>query len=458
MKKIIDFFKKIYNFIFFDIWKFTENELTRAQKFIFKFIKTVFIAIRGYIDDKLSVKASSLTYSVLFAAVPLIALVISISKGFSFSVDKLIENALNNSFIGNSELVPNLMGFVDKYLQTMGGGLFMGIGIVILLWSVLSFFIKVEDSFNEIWQVKKSRSIFRQFTVYFSAIIIIPVLIAFSSGFSFYVKTQLANSFIYNVFSPLLSFGVKLIPYVINWLVFTLLYMMMPNTKVKFVNALIAGLFTGTIILIFQNLWISGQINLTRYNAVYGSFAAIPLLLFFIYVACLIILLGAEISYALQNIHFFDFETDTKNISIRYKNFITVFITYLVVKRFEKEEPPLSNDDIVQTYFLPIRLVNSILIQLVDSKVIVEVVDPKQRLKTYQPAFDIDLLTVGKLFEKLDTVGSELFLNSKHEFLTPFWNKYLTISDLQSKNIENILIKDIMNENDNYESTNQISE
>lgn len=447
MEKIINFFKKIYTFVFFDIWKLTENELTRAQKFIFKFIKTVFIAIRGYIDDKLSVKASALTYSILFAAVPLIALLISISKGFG--VEQLIENALSETFLGKYELVPEVMSFVEKYLQTMGGGLFMGIGIIILLWSVLSFFMQVETAFNEIWQVKKSRSIFRQFTVYFSAIIVIPVLIAFSSGFSVYIKTQLTDSFIYNVFSPLLSFGVKLVPYVVNWIVFTLLYMMMPNTKVKFVNALIAGFFTGTIFLVFQNLYISGQINLTRYNAVYGGFAAIPLLLFFIYISCLIILLGAEISYALQNIHFFDFETDTKNISIRYKNFITVFITCLIVKRFENEEPPLSNDDIAQNYVLPISLVNSILMQLTDAKVLAEVVDDKRRINTYQPAFDINVLTIGKLFDKLNTTGSEMFLNSKHELLMPFWEKYLKINSLQSQNTGNILIKDLMNKNEN---------
>jgi membrane protein len=447
MEKIINFFKRIYNFVLFDIWKITENELTRAQKFIFKFIKTVFIAVRGYIDDKLSVKASALTYSILFAAVPLIALLISISKGFG--VEKLIENLLSETFLGKYNLVPEVMGFVDKYLQTMGGGLFVGIGIVILLWSVLSFFMQVESAFNEIWQVKKSRSIFRQFTVYFSAIIIIPVLIAFSSGFSVYIKTQLANSFLYNVFSPLLSFGVKLIPYVVNWIVFTLLYMMMPNTKVKFVNALIAGLFTGTIFLIFQNLYISGQINLTRYNTVYGGFAAIPLLLFFIYISCLITLLGAEISYALQNIHFFDFETDTKNISIRYKNFITVFITYLIVKRFENEEPPLSNDDIAHNYVLPIRLVNSILRQLVDSDVIIEVNDEKRRINSYQPAFDINLLTMSKLFDKLNTTGSEMFLNSKHKSIMPFWDKYLKINNLRNENVGDILIKNIMNEDEN---------
>jgi membrane protein len=444
MERIIAFFKRLYSFIFFDIWKITEAELTRTRRFTYKCIKTVFIAIRGYIDDKLSVKASSLTYSILFAAVPLVALLISISKGFG--IDKVIEDALNDSFLGKYNLVPEVMGFVDKYLQTMGGGLFMGIGIIILLWSVLNFFMQVEASFNEIWQVKKSRSVFRQFTVYFSAIIIIPVLIAFSSGFSVYIKTQFANSFLYNVFSPLLSFGVKLVPYVVNWAVFSFLYMLMPNTKVKPINALIAGLFTGTIFLVFQNLYISGQINLTRYNAVYGGFAAIPLLLFFIYISCLIILLGAEISYALQNIHFFDFETDTKNISARYKNFITVFITYLVVKRFEKEEPPLSNDEIAHSYLLPVRLVNSVLRQLVDAKVLVEVINETKRINTYLPAFDIKRLTIVNLFDKLETAGSEMFLNSKHKLLNPFWEKYLTIKQLGNQNVANILVKDIMSD------------
>ena len=443
MEKIINFFIGLYNFLFFDIWKITETELTRTRRFIYRIIKTVFIAIRGYIDDKLSVKASSLTYSVLFSAVPIIALVISISKGFG--VEQRIEDVLNNSFVGKYHLVPEVMGFVGKYLQTMSGGLFVGIGIVILLWSVLSFFMQVENSFNEIWQVKKSRSIFRQFTVYFSAIIVIPVLIAFSSGFSIYIQTTLANSFLYNVFSPLMSFFVKLVPYAVNWVVFSFLYMMMPNTKVKFANAAIAGVITGTVFHIFQNLYISGQINLTRYNAVYGGFAAIPLLLFFIYVSCLIMLLGAEISYASQNIHFFDFETDTKNISHRYKNFITIFITWLVVKRFENDEPQLSNDEIASNYGLPIRLVNQILLQLTEAKALVDVYDEKTRVHHYLPAFDINKLTVNSLFDKLETAGSEMYLNKRNELLEPFWEKMLELRKTKEHSIGDILVKDIMN-------------
>ena len=166
----------------------------------------------------------------------------------------------------------------------------------------IQFFMQVENAFNDIWQVKKSRSIIRQFTTYFSTILLIPVLLALSSGVSLYVSSALSSSFLYNVISPLVRVLVKLTPFVIIWLVFTLLYMAIPNTRVKFVNALIAGVVAGTAFQLFQMLYISGQVNLSRYNAVYGGFAAIPLLLLWIRISCLIILFGAEISYAAREV------------------------------------------------------------------------------------------------------------------------------------------------------------
>jgi len=104
------------------------------------------LSIRGYIDDKLGIRASALTYSILFAIIPLVAIIVSIAKGFG--VEKLIESSLQNTFIGQANLVPTVMNFVEKYLETMQGGLFIGIGIAILLWSVMSFFMQVENTFN----------------------------------------------------------------------------------------------------------------------------------------------------------------------------------------------------------------------------------------------------------------------------------------------------------------------
>lgn len=441
MKKAIAFFEKIYNFIRFDIWRITEFELTKTRRFFYRVVKTIVLAIRGFVVDNLNVRASALTYSILFAMIPLFALIIAIAKGFG--VDKLIENSLQDTFIGQANMIPTVMGFVQRYLESTQGGIFIGIGIAILFGSVMNFFIQVENAFNSIWQVKKSRSIIRQFTTYFSAILIIPLLIVLSSGFSIYVNTILSHSYFFNVLSPLLKFGVKIVPYIINWIVFTIMYMVIPNTRVQFKNALMAGIIAGSAFQLFQVLYINGQVYLSRFNVVYGSFAAIPLLLLWLQISCLIILLGAEISYASQNIKNFDYEIDTKNISTRYKNFLILFITHLVVKQFENQQQALSAEQIASNYYLPIRLVNEILYELVEVSIFIEVYNESSKAKTYQPALDINKLTVNVLFSKLDCNGSELFLTSKNELLDTFWHKTLEIKKQSVEQNNSLLVKDI---------------
>ena len=441
MSKLITFFEEIYNFIRFDIWRITEYELTKSRRFFYRVVKTIILAIRGFVVDNLNVRASALTYSILFAMIPLFALIIAIAKGFG--VDKLIENSLQGTFIGQANLVPTVMGFVQRYLESTQGGFFIGIGIVILFTSVMNFFMQVEKAFNSIWQVKKSRSLIRQFTTYFSAILIIPLLIVLSSGFSIYVNAILSHSYFFSLLSPVLRFGVKFIPYIINWIVFTIMYMVIPNTRVRFYNAMLAGILAGSAFQLFQILYINGQVYLSRFNVVYGSFAAIPLLLLWLQISCLIILLGAEISYASQNIKNFDYEVDTKNISSRYKNFLTLFITHLVVKQFEDQKPPLSSEQIATNYKLPIRLVNQILNQLTEVSILIEVFHDSSKSKTYQPAIDINEMTVSLVFAKLEKNVAELFLTSKNELLDSFWQKTLEIKKQSIEQTNHILVKDI---------------
>ncbi|MDD5184144.1 MAG: YihY/virulence factor BrkB family protein [Paludibacter sp.] len=441
MSKPVAFIVRIYNFIRYDIWRITENELSRSRRFLYRIVKTLILAVRGFIGDKLNIRASALTYSILFAIIPLFALIIAIGKGFG--VKGLIENTLKGTFLGQANMIPTVMGFVDRYLETTQGGIFIGVGIAILFWSVMNFFMQVESAFNGIWQVKKSRSPFRQFTIYFSTILIVPLFIVFSSGFSIFVSKALSQTFIYQVLSPILRFGVKFLPYIINWLVFTIMYMVIPNTRVRFYNALIAGVIAGSAFQAFQMLYINGQVYLSRYNIVYGSFAAVPLLLLWLQISCLIVLLGAEISYASQNIQNFEFEADTKNISTRYKNFLTLFITYVIVKQLEERKPPLSSEEIALSQRLPIWLVNQILTRLVEVTVLIEVYNEDLRAKNYMPAVDINQLSVRMLFNKLDTFGSELFLNSKNEHLDAFWQKTLEMKIHTDQYKEHILIKDL---------------
>ena len=441
MSKLIAFISRIYKFIRYDIWQITEHELSRSRKFTYRIVKTLILAIRGFIDDRLNIRASALTYSILFAIVPLFALIIAIARGFG--VEAMIEKSLVGSFIAKMGLIPKVMQLFTEYLETTQGGLFIGIGLAILFWSVMNFFMQVENAFNSIWQVKKSRSPIRQFSTYFSTILIIPLFIVFSSGFSIFVSSSLSQSYIYQVLSPVLRFGLKFIPYLLNWLVFTIMYIVIPNTRVRFFNALLAGIIAGSAFQLFQMLYINGQVYLSRYNVIYGSFAAIPLLLLWLQISCLIVLLGAEISFASQNFKNYDYEVDTKNISTRYKNFLTLFIAHFVVKQFERQEPPLSSENIAEINKLPIRLVNQILSTLVDSGVLIEVFNDTTKLKSYIPAIDINQLTMKLVNAKIETLGSELFLTSKNEQLDDFWQKTLKIKEQMDQPIDELLLKDI---------------
>ncbi len=189
---------KLINFLSHDIWRITEHELSKTRRLLYRFVKIVVLAVRAFITERLNVKASALTYSILFAVVPMFALIIAIGRGFG--VENLIEKSLEESFVAQANMIPTVMGFVKRYLETTQGGLFIGVGLVILLVSVMNFFIQVELAFNEIWQVKKSRSVVNQFTMYFSAMLIIPFFIVLSSGISIYINTILNKSVFFTIF------------------------------------------------------------------------------------------------------------------------------------------------------------------------------------------------------------------------------------------------------------------
>lgn len=441
MSKLINFYKYVYNFIRYEIWRITAGELSKGKRISYNIIKTLFLAVRGYYKNRLGVRAAALTYSIMFAIVPIIALLTAIGKGFG--IEQYIEQALSDTFVAQANMLPTVMGFVEKYLATTQGGFFIGVGLAILVFAVMNFFMQVENAFNTIWQVKKSRSVIRQFTMLFSGLFILPILIVVTSGISIYFNTVLSDSFLFQFFNPLVKITVFLVPFFISWIMFTFMYLIIPNTKVRFVNAMIAGIAAGTAFQIFQMLYVSGQINLTRYNAVYGGFAAIPLLLLWINISSLITLLGAEISYASQNLRNYDYEIDSDNISNRYKKYLTVFITYVIVKRFENGEPPIKVQEIIKEYKLPIRILNQILQVLVDAHIIIEVADDDLDDRAYYPAVDINKLTINLLYSKIDKKGAELFLKSKSEDMEAIWSKMLGMQ-LEIDNVrENILVKDL---------------
>ena len=436
-------FTKTIHFITYDIWRITENEVSGLKELYINIIKTIILAVRGFQNENLLTKASALTYSTLLAIVPLLAVLLGIAKGFGFQ--NTIREELLDYFPGHEIELTKAFEFVENYLAQAQGGIIIGVGLILLFYTVISLISTIEDTFNEIWQIQKSRPWYRKISDYLALFLILPVLMTASSGLSIFLST-LQNSFLsqYFFFTPLMEHILKIIPYVITSLVFTGLYISLPNTKVNFVNGLISGVLAGIAFQFFQFIYISGQIWVSKYNAIYGSFAALPLLLLWLQLSWLICLFGAEISYAAQNVKKFSFERDSKNISRRYKDFLTLLITSLIVKRFAKGEKPYTANEISESYRIPTRITTQILYFLCEAHIIIEVHYGKDdRVTHYQPAIDINLLTVGYLMTAIDKYGSENFKIDTTHLFNKEWNAVIKTREDMRKANDNILLKDL---------------
>ncbi|WP_321331352.1 YihY/virulence factor BrkB family protein [uncultured Bacteroides sp.] len=438
MNKKINF---IWEFLTYDIWRITESEVTKTKFSLYTIIKTIYLCVNRFSKDRIVNKASALTYSTLLSIVPILAILFAIARGFGFS--NLMEHQVRHGLGGASDTTEVLLQFVNSYLSQTKSGVFIGVGLVLLLWTVVNLTSNIERTFNRIWQIKKPRSMYRKITDYFSMFLLLPILIVVSGGLSIFMSTALKGMDNFVVLAPILKFLVRLIPFVLTWFMFTALYIFMPNTKVKLKHALISGILIGTAYQAFQFLYIGSQLWVSRYNAIYGSFAAIPMFLLWLQISWTICLFGAELTYAGQNIQYFSFDKDTRNISRRYHDFIAILIMSLVTKRFANNKPPYTAEELSAEHHIPIRLTNQILYQLQEINLIHEIVtDHKSEDIAYQTSIDINQLNVALLLDKLDTFGSEDFKVDKEEFVGQ-WKALMESREQLYKSASQVLLKDL---------------
>ena len=301
------------NFFRKELWIKDEEEFNFAKRQLIKIIKIIVLSTEQFINNRIAVRASALTYSTLLSIIPILAILFAIARGFGF--DSIIEGLLRRNMSSNqAELV---FTWINSYLQHAKSGVFIGIGIVMLLWTILILTDNIERSFNSIWQVKRPRTVFRKITDYFSMILLMPLLIVISSGLSIFMTT-IINEDMFSLLAPIMKFIIKLFPYAITWGMFIGLFVFIPNTKVKLKHAIIPGILAGSAFQAFQYFYINSQIWVSNYNAIYGSFAAIPMFLLWTQISWSICLFGAEMNYVSQNLESFKYGKESKDISRRY--------------------------------------------------------------------------------------------------------------------------------------------
>ena len=423
-------FSDIIQFVRYDMWRMTATDFdSRAKRLGYSIIRTIVLVARGFTSKNLNDKAKSLTYSLIFAIVPILAMIVAVAKGFG--VVDVIQAQLNKSFLGETNMVPTIMEMVERYLDTAQGGVFIGVGLLILLWAVYSFFQSVETVFNRIWNVKKSRSILRQVTTYIAIVVMIPVLIVCSAGINIFVHSTVESTIhiesLHHIFQ---TSGAQFLQFVMCWLLFTIMYIAIPNTKVKFMSALIPGVIMGTLFQLLQMLSVYLIAMLSRTSIVYGAFATIPILMTWLQYTSLLILIGAEMSYAIQNNEEFEYEQDLNRMSRRYKDFIMLYLLAVIIKRFEDDEEPLSAHELAIRNHLPIRVVNQLLGRMVETGILREVyTEEDNEERRYQPALDTHKISVGMVIGRIDAQGSEQFLQTPSKQMQTFWKRYIKLKD-----------------------------
>jgi len=403
IQRLVVLGRRWWTYLYEGVWSDTRNKLS------VNITKTISLSVRSFLDTDFQSRACAMAFRTVLAIVPALALLFAMGRGFG--VQDVLEQELLGLFPGSSANIADSFSFVDSYLSQTSEGYFVGIGIVFLLWTLISLVSNVERSFNAVWGIKTGRSVWRKLTDYTAMLLILPVLMIFASGLTIFVTNTIQSVFQFSFMTPVIAAMLKVASWVFTWLFFAAVYVLIPNTKVRFKNAFIAGVFAGTCFLILQWAFVSGQIYVTRYNAIYGSFAFVPLLFIWLHFTWIIILAGSVLCYSSQNIVSFAFFSDVASISVRYRETVSLAVLSVIVRSYVRNEATPTRSSISLQYGLPARLVADITDRLIEAGLVTRViVNQRDELIGYMPAIDPAKITVEMARDRLVTLGRNDFI------------------------------------------------
>ncbi|MBR1463153.1 MAG: YihY/virulence factor BrkB family protein [Prevotella sp.] len=397
--------KKLYRFLREDIWKVQREDISSFRYLLYEVIKKVMLAVEYFTRKRMMASAAALTYSTLLAIVPIMAVVFAIARGFGYS--KYIESWFREALASQPQAAEVIIGFVNSYLVHTKSGIFLGVGLLFMLWTVIMLISNIEKAFNDIWQVSTPRSIFRTITDYLAMFFIAPIFLVVTSGISIMMATFADGIGEVLIVGPTLRFVLKLLPYLIMSAVFIAFYVFMPNTKVKVKSAVVPGILAGFAMQGLQLFYIHSQIWVTGYNAIYGSFAALPLFMLWLQISWTICLFGAELAFTNQNLEEFAFRAKTEDLSHRYVLLLSACLMTLICRRFEQGGKPYTALELKLQTNIPIRITHDLLARLSKVGLIVEVTnDEKGAESVYLPAETTAKLSIGMMIDRLEAEGS----------------------------------------------------
>jgi membrane protein len=407
--KLRDKFSASSQFLKSDIWRIQARKLSRRRLSYINPLRILLLAIRRFFEDKCELRASALTFYSLLSIVPVVAMAFGVAKGFG--LEKILEAQLLAKLEGQPEIADRLLGFSRSLLENTKGGAIAGVGVAVLFWSVIKVLGNIESALNDIWGIPRARTLGRKLADYLSVMMICPVLLIISSSATVLVTTQITAMVERLAFlgaaAGVIIFLIKLLPYTVIWFLFTFMYVFMPNTKVQLKSAMWGGILAGTIYQLTQFAYIKFQVGVSSYGAIYGSFAALPLFLAWLQLSWLIVLFGAEVSFAHQNVAVYEFAADCANLSHRFKRTVALLITRHCVNAFVQAQSAPTAEEIAQELEIPIRLVRATIFELTEARILAEIRLGDGVLVGFQPGRPIDQLTIIEILGALDRHGAD---------------------------------------------------
>ncbi len=428
-----------------DIWKIRLDTVPRWKALYLRSLRILLLGFRAFNEDQCMFRASALTFYSLLSIVPVLAMAFGIAKGFGF--EKALEHQLHESFYGHEEIIENVTVFAHSMLESTRGGLIAGVGVLILFWTVIRVLGNIEDAFNHILNFPKSRSLGRKVSDYMATMFICTILLVLSSALTVVIKshvTSAVQSFsILGSVSPAIFFLLKLLPYCVIWLLFTFLYMILPNGRVGLKFGLPAAIIAGTLFQIFQWAYLSFQFGVSKYNAIYGSFAALPLFLVWLQISWLIVLFGAELIFSIQNEEAYEFSPNFSKVSLRLKKTLTLQLVHFLVKQFCRGAPPVTFARITEALKIPKSLLERILADTKAAGIVSEICPDQGRARAYQPAKDVDLFTLTYVVDQLEQQGLDHISDLSNPDFEKIRDRLDDLDRFAEKAPANVLLKDI---------------
>lgn len=445
MKNPVKWIIQTYNSIRTDIWKTPMDRLTGNKAYWIRQVRIIYMVFKGIRRDNIYIKASALTFFTILSVIPLIALAFGIAKGFGLQ-DELRAQIIMQ-FHNQEQVMAWILDFANNMLEEASGGWIAGVGIALLFYTVGQLLNYVETTINSIWRVDETRVWYRKMTDYLAIIIMVPVIFIASSSVTVLANTKLndllSQSEMLEVFKPVVSFLVQLIPFILLCLLATAAFLVMPNTRVKIRPAIIAGLITGIALQVLQILYVQSQIGITRLGTLYGSFAAVPLLMIWVQVTWVALLMGAQLSYYIQNITRYEFEFDVQTVSPKQKKRLSLLVMHCLIDDFIKGIKPRAPEEISHDLSLPVRTVHDCLDQLRVSELVTQLWDETDDRYVYQPATDINRMTLSFVLDKMESAGSihKIVVNNvDYKKIDMALNKFDTMI---TSSETNVLLRDI---------------